>query len=198
MLFFLRIDLADSSSGKYSVGDSECQIDDLDPLVAVDDAFAPDGVEIGERLFPNGFLGKLSRRLQFLNAIARSDQHVPEFREVGLVAERAVPRNNLGVVACERENFVDGGNRAGECAARTGVDVGIHPVEKQIAHMNHVGLFKMNVDIRVRMGGSNMLENEALAIDLQLVAVGEGLLRQGFHRRTVEMQAGERAVWSSI
>jgi hypothetical protein len=33
------------------VGDSERQIDDLDPLVGVDDAFAPDGVEIGERLF---------------------------------------------------------------------------------------------------------------------------------------------------
>jgi hypothetical protein len=27
----------------------------LDPLVGVDDAFAPDGVEIGERLFRDGF-----------------------------------------------------------------------------------------------------------------------------------------------
>src|SRR3979411_2602958 len=77
---------------------SEGQINDLDPLVAVDDAFAPDWVEIGEWLFRHGFLGKLSRGLQFLNAIARSDQHVPEFREVRFVAERAVPRNNLGVI----------------------------------------------------------------------------------------------------
>ena len=35
---------------------SERQIDDLDPLLAVDDAIAPYRVEIGERLFRDGFL----------------------------------------------------------------------------------------------------------------------------------------------
>jgi hypothetical protein len=95
---------------KCSAADSERQIDDLDKLVAVDYSFAPDGVEIGERLFRDGFLGGFSRRLQFLNAIARGDEHVPEFREVRFVAERAVPRNNPGVIAGERENFVGGAN----------------------------------------------------------------------------------------
>ena len=103
---------------KYSARDSERQIDDLDELVAVDDAFAPYGVEIGERLFRDGFLGGFSRRLQFLSAIARGDEHVPEFREVRFVAERAVPRNNPGVIAGERENFVGGTNHAGDFAAR--------------------------------------------------------------------------------
>ena len=42
--------LHDISVGKYSFGDLERQIDDLDELVAVDDAFAPDGLEIGERI----------------------------------------------------------------------------------------------------------------------------------------------------
>src|SRR6202521_4324535 len=141
-------------------GDSERQIDDLDPLVRVDDAFAPDRVEIGERLFRNGFLGGFSRGLQCLNAIARSDEHVPEFREVRFVAERAVPRNNLGGIAGERENFVGGGNHAGDCAARIGVDVGIYAVEKRVTHRNNVGLVKMNVEVRVRMCGSKMLERE--------------------------------------
>jgi hypothetical protein len=72
--------LTDCSSGKYSAADSERQIDDLDELVAVDDAFAPDGVEIGERLFRDGFLRGFSRGLQFLNAIARSDEHVTGFQ----------------------------------------------------------------------------------------------------------------------
>src|SRR6266849_10045952 len=195
---FLRIDLTDSSSGKYSAGDSERQIDDLDPLVGVDDAFAPDGVEIGEWLFRDGFLGGLSRGLQFLNAIERSDEHVPGFREVRFIAERAMPRNNLGVIVRERKNFVGGGNHAGDFAARTGVDVGIHAVEKHVAYRNHVGLLKMNVDVRIRMRGSKVLEREGFAIGLQLVTGGEGLLRQGLRGRGVEMQAGERAVWSSI
>src|SRR5712672_3785798 len=80
---------------KYSAGDSERQIDDLDELVAVDDAFAPDGFEIGERLFRDGFQGGFSSGPQFLNAIAGGDEHVPGFREVRFVGERAVPRNNL-------------------------------------------------------------------------------------------------------
>ena len=192
------MDLTDSLSGKYSVGGSEYQVDDLDELVTVDDAFAPDRVEIGERLFGDSFLCGFSRGLQLLNAVAGGNERVAKFREVRFVAEPAVPRNDLGVVVGERENFVGGGNHAGECAARTGVDVGIHAVEKQVAHRNHVGLLKMNVDIRIRMRGSNVLELEDFAIGSQLVAGSEGLLRQGLRGRGVEMQAGERAVCSSI
>src|SRR5271155_793387 len=196
---FLQIYLTDSSSGKHSTAASQRQIDDLDPLIAVDDAFAPDRVEIGEWLFRNGLLGRFSRGLQSLNAIARSDEHVPELREVRFVAERAVPRNNLGVTAGERENFFDGGNSAGDCAARAGVDIGICPVEKQIAHLNYVGLFKMNVDVPIRMcGGGKVLEREGFAIGLQLVTGAEGLLRQGLYRRRVDMHVDECTVWSSI
>ncbi len=97
----------------------------LDELVGADDAIAPDGVEIGERLFRDGFQGGFSRGLQFLNAIAGGDEHVPEFREVRFVAERAVPRNNLGVIAGERENFVGGRNHAADFAAGAGIDVRI-------------------------------------------------------------------------
>ena len=69
-------------------------MNDLRELVAVDDAFAPYWIEIGERLFRDRLRDGLSRGLQFLNAVARSDEHVTEFRQVRLVAERAVSRNN--------------------------------------------------------------------------------------------------------
>src|SRR6266849_3102799 len=170
-------------------GDSEREIDDLDELVGVEDAFAPDGVEIGERLFRDGFLDGFSGGLQFLYAIAGGDDHVPEFRELCFVGERAVPRNDLSVVAGERENFAGGRNRAADIAAGAGVDVGIHAIEKRIAHMDDVGLLKMNVDVRVRMRGSKVLERERLAIGFQLVAGGESLLWQGLCRRGVEMEA---------
>src|ERR1700730_6879318 len=109
-----------------------------------------------------------------------------------------MPRNNLGVTASERENLVDGGNIAGDCPARTRVDVGIHAVEKQVAHRNHVGVLKMNVDVRIRMRGTNVLERQGFAIGLQLVTGSESLLRQGLRGGGVEMQTGERAVSSSI
>jgi hypothetical protein len=51
--------------------DSKRQINDLDELVAIDDAFAPDRVEIGERLFCDGFLGGLSRGLQQIATLLR-------------------------------------------------------------------------------------------------------------------------------
>ena len=101
-----------------------------------------------------------------------------------------MPRNNLRVIVGERENFVGGGNHTGDFPARTGVDVGIHPVEKQVGHLNHVGILKMNVDVRVRVRGSNVLQREGFTIGLQLVSGGESLLRQGLRRLGVEMQAG--------
>ena len=154
------------SSGKYSAGGSEDQIDDLDELVAVDDPVAPDGIEIGERLFRNGFLGGFSRELQFLNAIAGSDEYVSEFREIRFVTEPAVSRDNLSAIVGEREDFVTGGNITCDSAALTRVDVGIHAVEKHIAHLNHVGILKMNGDVCVRMRGSKVLEREGFAIGL--------------------------------
>jgi hypothetical protein len=53
--------------------------------------------------------------------------------------------------------------------------------------MNHIGFFKMNVDVRIRVRGSNVLQREGFAVGLQLVTDGEGLLRQALHRRRVEM-----------
>jgi hypothetical protein len=49
---FLRIDLTHCSSGKYSAADSERQIDDLDPLVGVDDAFTPPRGQDQRTAFP--------------------------------------------------------------------------------------------------------------------------------------------------
>jgi len=179
--------------------DSQRQIGDLDELVAVDDAFAPDGVEIGERFFRDGFHCGFSRGLQFLNAIAEVTSMSRDFVRSALLPERAVARNDLGVIVGERENFV--GRQAIMpliLPPVPGVDVGVHTVEKRVAHLNHVGLLKMNVDVRIRMRGSKVLEREGFAIGLQLVTVGEGLLRQGLRGRRVEMQVVERAVCVSI
>jgi hypothetical protein len=49
-------------------------------------------------------------------AIARRDEHVPGFRQVRFVAERSMPRNNLGVIVGERENFVGSGDSKPICS----------------------------------------------------------------------------------
>jgi len=48
--------------------------------------------------------------LQFLHAIARHNQHVPILGQIGFVAQRAMPRNDLGVVVGQGQNFVRGDN----------------------------------------------------------------------------------------
>jgi len=69
------------------------------------------------------------------------------------------------------------------------------PVGKtKVAHRNHVGLLKMNVDIRIRMRGSNVLESEDFAIGSQLVTgSGRSAAARPSAGEGVEMQAGERA-----
>jgi hypothetical protein len=70
----------DSSSGKYSVGDSERQIDDLDSLVGVDDAFAP------ERVTNVGFFLRFP---DFSTPLKASHQRIEEFDSSNLRCQSA-------------------------------------------------------------------------------------------------------------
>ena len=158
------------------------QIDDLDEEIAAEHALSPSSVEIGERLGSGGLLNGFSRGLQFLNAIPRGNEHVAVLCEVGFIAERTVAGDDFGVIAGERENFVGSCDHAVEFAAGARVDEGIKAVEKSVAHVDDVGFFEMNVDVGIRMGGGKVLERERFAIGLQLVAGGEGLLRQSIGR----------------
>ncbi len=79
-------------------------------------------------------------------------------------------------------------------AAGACVDEGIKAVEKSVAEVDDVGLFEMNVDVRIRVGGGKVLERERFAIGLQFVAGGEGLLRQSIGRRGREMYVENRNV----
>jgi len=101
-----------------------------------------------------------------------------------------VPRNNLGVIVGERKNFVAGGNIAGDCAARAGVDVGIHAVEKNKSPIEITLAFENERRYPNPYAREQGVESEDFAIGSQLVTVSEGLLRQGLRGRGVEMQAG--------
>jgi len=82
------------------------QIDDLHELVALMMPLPQRGLEIA-----NGFSATLPGgfpRTSILNAIARSDEHVPGFRESAFCCERPCPRQS-GVIVSERENFVGSG-----------------------------------------------------------------------------------------
>jgi hypothetical protein len=74
LLFFVTLGFGRSGSFAES---AERQIDDLNPLFAVDDAIAPYGVEIGKRLFRDGFLAdfpadfNLSTRSREVTSISR-------------------------------------------------------------------------------------------------------------------------------
>jgi len=111
----------------------------------------------------------------------------------------AVPRNNLGIIVGERENFVGGGQFMPVILPPvTGVDVGIHAVEKRVTHLNHVGLLKMNVDVRIRMRGSKVLEREGFAIGLQLVTVGKVCCGKASAGEGSKCKSCNAPVWSSI
>ena len=63
-----------------------------------------------------------------------------DFVRSGLLPSGPCPATILlGVIVNERESFLGGGNHAVDTAARTGVDVAIHAVEKQVAEQNMLG-----------------------------------------------------------
>jgi ribosomal protein S5 len=80
-----------------------------------------------------------------------------------------VTGNNLRVVIGDPQGTIGARNHATDAAAGAGIDEGIHPVEKDIAQVQHVGLRTVDVDIRIRVGRRNVPQLEVLAIGLLLV-----------------------------
>lgn len=172
----------------------ESEIDDLDEDVAVEEAFAPIGLEIGEGLCGDGFLGGFAGGLQLLDAVAGGDEHLAEFGEVRFIAERTVAADDLSVIIGERQNLVGSGDHAADFAAGAPVDVRIDAIEKSVTHLDDVGFLKMNEDVRVRVRGGKVFEHEGFAVGFELASGGESLLGQSLGRGRREMQAPDLQV----
>src|SRR5258707_14346646 len=108
----------------------------------------------------------------------RHNQHVPKLGQIGFVAQRAMARNDLGVVVGQGENFVGGVNHPVDFSAGAGVDDRVKAVKKSIAHVNHVGLLEVNVDVRVGVRGLEILQHYNFTVGVQFLAAAKGLLRQ--------------------
>src|SRR5215472_16908193 len=66
-------------------------VEDLHEDVAVEEALAPDVLEVGKRLGGHGILSGFASRLQLPDAVACGDEHVAEFDKFGFAAHRTVP-----------------------------------------------------------------------------------------------------------
>src|ERR1700745_783424 len=69
---------------------------------------------------------------------APHNQHVRILGQIGFVAQRAMPRNDLSVVVDQGENFIGGENHSVVFSAGAGGDDRGEAVKKRIAPVNHV------------------------------------------------------------
>src|SRR5579859_8197315 len=75
------------------------------------------------------------------------------------------------------ENFVVGRDHAVDLSARASIDIGIKPVEANVARLQDICFGKMNHDVGVRVRGSDVHHGNAFAVERESVRVGERLLR---------------------
>jgi hypothetical protein len=133
-----------------------------------------------------------------LHAIAGHNQHVAVLGQIRFVAQRAMPRNDLGVVVGQGKNFIGGENHAVDFPAGAGVDERVKAVKKRFAHVNHVGLLEVSVDVRVGMRRLEILQHHDFTVGLQFLAGAECLLRQSIRRGCRKVQTEKRTVvWLS-
>src|SRR5713226_10384830 len=97
-------------------------------------------------------------------------------------------RNDLSVVVDQGENFIGGENHSVDFSAGAGVDDRVEAVKKSIAHVNHVSLLEVNVDVRVGMRRLEILQHYNFTVGPQPLAGAECLLRQSIRRRCRKMQ----------
>src|ERR1700720_3242575 len=99
-----------------------------------------------------------------------------------------MPRNDLSVVVDQGENFFGGENHSVDFSAGAGVDDRVETVKKSIAHVNHVSLLEVNVDVRVGVRGLEISQHYNFTVGVQFFAAAKGLLRQSIRRRCRKVQ----------
>src|SRR5260370_12318874 len=105
-----------------------------------------------------------------------------------------MPRNDLSVVVGQGQNFAGGDNHPVDFAAGAGVDDRVKAVKKSVAHVNHVSLLEVNVDVGVRMRRLEILQHHDFTVGLQFSAAAECLLRQSIRGRCRNVQTQKRTV----
>src|ERR1700739_5055919 len=105
-----------------------------------------------------------------------------------------MPRNDLGVVVGQGQNSAGGENHSVDFSAGAGVNDGVEAVKKSIAHVNHVSLLEVNVDVRVGVRGLEILQHYNFTVGVQFFAAAKGLLRQSIRRGCRKVKAHKRAV----
>src|ERR1700732_5595069 len=103
-----------------------------------------------------------------------------------------MPRNDLGVVVGQGQNVVGGDNYPVDFSAGAGVDDRVEAVKKSIAHVNHISLLEVNVDVRVGVRGLEILQHYNFTVGVQFFAAAKGLLLQSIRRvfRKVQTEKG--------
>ena len=83
----------------------KCRANHLQEDVTAEHAVTPHRIQICQRFARHYLLGRFPGGLQFLDAIADHNQHVPALGQIGFVPQRSMPRNDLGVVVGQGQNF---------------------------------------------------------------------------------------------
>src|SRR5262245_57511445 len=152
----------------------EVAVEHLDELVRREKSLAPLRVELRGRLGGYDFRHFLA--LLDLRSYAARDrrEHVAVGLQVGLGAERAVSRNDLGVVARGLELAIYRGEHAGDRPAARGVDERIEAVEEGVAHVGHVALREMHHGVAVGVRIGRVRGPDVLAVQMEARVAGEG------------------------
>ena len=111
-----------------------------------------------------------------------TDEHPKSTSAEALAGLRSAFKKDGTVTAGNASGINDGAAAmvlaTADAAARAGIDERVHPVEKHVAHMEHVRARVVHVDVGVGVRRRNVSEVETLAIGLHRARLSERVGRQ--------------------
>src|SRR6476620_3201284 len=142
-------------------------IDQLGKELAVNEARSPLGVISSSGLCGHYFIKRFALPFESGNTVANGSKEIAVFDHFGFAADRAVPRNNNGLVRHPREICFRRLDHAVNVSASRIIDEWEMSVPPSVARMQDISLGKIDRDIAIGVGGPVIFKSDGCAVKMK-------------------------------
>src|SRR5260370_15721743 len=150
-------------------------IDQFGKQLAVNEARSPLGVISSSGLCGHYFIKRFALSFERSNTVANGSKDIAVFDHFGFAADRAVPRNNNGLVRHHREIGLRGLDHSVDASASRIIDEWVMSVPPNVPRMQDISLRKIDRDIAIGVLRIAIFNTDCCAVKMKRLLCSSNL-----------------------
>src|SRR5215813_258024 len=142
-------------------------VDQFRKQLAVNEASSPLGIISSSRLCSHYFIKRFALFLKHSNSVANGREHVAILIHLRFAADRAVPRNDDGLICHHREICFRGLDHPVKASTSRIIDEWVVSVPPGVAGMKDISFSEISRDVAIGMSWAAIFERDSSAVEMK-------------------------------